>query len=351
MPTARTLSILLFFAIPLLAGKKKDETQVLELPKEPPLAVAAETRRLVFHTSPLSAKGLLSQQTKDAIKAVLKINNGATVVKIRAFVAGRGDMRRVPSMVSETFTEKKLPLPAVSVVQVGGLPLEGAQVVLETIAVAKKETNPSGVLFVGGQLASVPAAMEPTMPLAQKSLEALDGKLEGAEPLRVTCFTSSLEEAPKLSALLASRYPNAATDVVEVQRAIAHSAVECEGTARLTKPGPFTVEYRKGGGAVAVAAFQIAFTGTQIAFGLEEKDARLAFQRLDKALQPLGTSTKQTLTASIYPLSQSIADYLGGLLKDVFPPPESPALTMIPFEGLPSLDASFAADVAAVIHQ
>ena len=40
-------------------------------PKEPPAAVVGETQRLTFHVSPLSAKGLLTQQTRDALKANL----------------------------------------------------------------------------------------------------------------------------------------------------------------------------------------------------------------------------------------------------------------------------------------
>src|SRR4051794_29140348 len=124
---------------PALAAKKKKKekkeppeiTQVLELPKDPPQAVIAEADRLVFHVSPLSAKGLLSQQIRDAMKALWNSAKGAKIVKIRAFVAGSGDMRRVPAVVSEMFTEKKQALPAVSVIQVGGLPLDGAQVVME----------------------------------------------------------------------------------------------------------------------------------------------------------------------------------------------------------------------------
>ena len=78
----------------------------------------------MFHISPLSGKGLLSQQTRDALKAILKANGGAPVIHLRAFVAGSGDLRRVPQIVSEVFTAKKMPLPSVSVVLAGGLPLE-----------------------------------------------------------------------------------------------------------------------------------------------------------------------------------------------------------------------------------
>src|ERR1700681_2084024 len=69
---------------------KEPVTQVLPLLPDPPPAVAAETARLVFHVSPLSAKGLLSQQLRDALKALDHDNRGAQIVKLRAFVAGTG---------------------------------------------------------------------------------------------------------------------------------------------------------------------------------------------------------------------------------------------------------------------
>ena len=65
--------------------KKEEETQVLQLPKDPPSALTVETRRLVFHVTPLSAIGLLSQQTRDALKWLLHSTSGAAAVKLRAF--------------------------------------------------------------------------------------------------------------------------------------------------------------------------------------------------------------------------------------------------------------------------
>src|SRR5579862_2345592 len=95
--------IAMLLATLAFAGKKNpdDVTQILELPKDPPMVATGETARLVFHVSPLTAKGLLSQQTRDALKAILKANGGAQVVHLRAFVAGSGDLRRVPQIVSE----------------------------------------------------------------------------------------------------------------------------------------------------------------------------------------------------------------------------------------------------------
>src|SRR5258708_4816071 len=131
IPTA----ILAIFAcgILLTAGaaaqkKKKEVTQTLQLPKDLPNTTTGDTRRLTFHVSPLSAKGLLSAQVRDALRALLHETGGSTVLRIRAFVAGSGDQRRVRDLVSEAFTDRKQPLPTLSLVQSGGLPMEGAQV-------------------------------------------------------------------------------------------------------------------------------------------------------------------------------------------------------------------------------
>src|SRR5262249_37714565 len=96
---------------------KEEETQVLQLPKELPSAVVGNTRKLLFYVTPLSARGLLSQQVKDALKWIEKQSGGNTVLKLRAFVAGTGDLRRVRDLVSETFSDKRQTLPALSLIQ------------------------------------------------------------------------------------------------------------------------------------------------------------------------------------------------------------------------------------------
>src|ERR1035441_1901634 len=75
--------------------KKEEITQTLQLPRELPGAVTGETRRLTFHVTPLSARGLLSAQVRDALKALTRETGSNPVLKIRAFVAGSGDLRRV----------------------------------------------------------------------------------------------------------------------------------------------------------------------------------------------------------------------------------------------------------------
>lgn len=134
-------------AAPAQKKNKEEQTQVLQVPRELPFAVTGDPRRFTFHVTPLSAKGLLSQQIRDALKALDRGTGSDTILKIRAFTAGSGDLRRVRDLVSEIFTERKQPLPALSLVQSGGLPLEGAQVVLESISTTKKEVNPNGLAF------------------------------------------------------------------------------------------------------------------------------------------------------------------------------------------------------------
>src|SRR5215471_8878084 len=64
--------------------KKEEITQTLQLPKELPSAVIGETRRLTFHVTPLSGRGLLSAQIRDALKALTRETANNPVLKIRA---------------------------------------------------------------------------------------------------------------------------------------------------------------------------------------------------------------------------------------------------------------------------
>jgi enamine deaminase RidA (YjgF/YER057c/UK114 family) len=310
----RVAMLTMMFLAAVYAAKKKnsdDTTQTLELPKDPPMVAIGETRRLVFQVSPLSTKGLLSQQTRDALKAILKANGGAPVVHIRAFVAGSGDLRRVPQIVSEVFTEKKMALPSVSVVQAGSLPLENAQIVLETVSAGKREINPAGLMFVEAQRAET----------VEKSLDLLASRLAGATAVRVTCFVSAIGTPAAITA----RFPSAAVDLVQTQREPAQSEASCEAVGR--------------GGNIQSA--KLAFTGTRVAFGTDEKAARLAFQRMDRDLTEGGIDPADIVGTNIYPLSVRI----GELARKVRS--TAGTVTVIPFEGVASIDGSFAVDAVA----
>ena len=358
------LLALAVIAYPLLAKKKKPEeiTQTLALPQDPPATVTADTSRLVFHVSPLNAKGLLSQQVRDALKALLKSTGGATIVKLRALVAGSGDLRRVPAIVSETFTEKRLPIPAVSVIQVGALPMEGAQVVIESIAVAKKEMNPLGLVFVAGQAGSSDAPTVKVAPLAQKSMADLKTALNGAgagpaDVLRITCFCSSLEDYAAVRAIVEPDYKRAALNFVQIQRAPFRGVVECEAVAKATRKIASRLQFENPPGLTAspnfshlalVSAPRVVLTGTQVAYGYQDSDARLAFQRLAKALEAGGSSVKDIAFAGFYPLSASIIEQVRRIRFEFFDKSRPPAATMLPFEGLPAMDAGFGVDVVAI---
>ncbi len=353
---ALLLAFTLAAAGPLDKKKKEEETQVLQIPRELPGAVTADTRRMAFHVSPLSAKGLLSQQVRDALKALARSNGSGNIVKLRAFVAGSGDLRRVRDLVSETFTDRRQPLPALSLVQAGALPLTGAQVVLEATVLTRREVNPAGLVFVGGQSAGSDKPLDPAGPLAEKALERLNATLaeagaDAADVLRLTCFLSSFDGLDAVRQMVAARYPGAAANYVQIQRAPVHSVVEFEAVARLrSNPGPrvrLLSPTAGSSGAAVVGAREVVLSGTQVAFGFQESDARLAFARLGKAVEQQGASLKNTVFAGLYPLSFGQMPLLAATRAAFFAQDRPPAVTVLPFEGLPSTDAAFAVDVVA----
>lgn len=341
-------------AYPLLAKKKKPEeiTQTLELPKDPPATITVETARLEFHVSPLTAKGLLSQQVREALRALLKASGGSTIVKIRAFVAGSGDLRRVPAIVSETFSEKRLPLPAVTAVQVGALPLEGAQVVLEATAMAKKAANPHGLVFISGQGGGAPEKAFANL------TTALHGAgLETAAVKRLTCFVSSLDDYAEVRRGFEAGYRAAALDVAQLQRAPLGRMVECEAVAAAGHSAAAPVEFVNPPGLAAspnfsqlalISAPKLVLSGAQIAYGYQDSDARLAFQRLARELEQNGSSLRNVAFTHIYPLSTSLLEQVRRIRFEFFDKSHPPAATMLPFEGLPAMDAGFAIDVVAI---
>ena len=347
--------------------KKTDEelTQVLELPPDPPSTVTVDTSRLNFVTVPLTAKGLLSQQIRDSLKVLLSSTRGMTIVKIRAFVAGTGDMRRVQSIVSEVFTDKKQPLPVLSVVQVGGLPLEAAQVQIEAWVQEKKPVNPAGIVFLSGQQVAAESITPRMRDLTEKSMANLRIAVEGAgsspsDVLRVTCFLTSLEDIQDVRGVVAAVFPRPPVTFVMSQRAPAQSLVECEAVARLKSTPAQPVAFLNPAGltaspnysqAAAVNAPKLILAGSQLAFRYTEADARLAFQRLDKTLQGAGTSLKNTVFVNTYPLSQLLADLVRKVRFDYLDKSRPPASTMLPFEGLPSMDGAFSLEVVALPGQ
>jgi len=345
--------------IPVVAPENKqkkkkdaDATQTLPPPKELPSAVTADTDRLAFGVSPLIGKGLLSQQTREALKALLRTNHG-TIVKLRAFVAGSGDLRRVGELVGETFTEKHMALPVLSVVQVGALPMEGAQVVLESVEVDKRVVNPHGVAFLAGQNADSVAQS-----LARLKIALRGGGMESEDALRVTCFVSSLEEQRDTHQSMTAAFPGAVLNYVQMQREPVMPAAECEAVARLrgaisglvTFLNPPDLDKSPNYSQLAlVKSPKLVITGTQLAFGSQEGDIKLAFDRLQRVLSSSNARFDQVVMSHTYVTSTAIIPRVRTVRAGYYSSATPPASTLLPFEGLPSLDASFAVDVIAAL--
>jgi len=322
--------------------KKQQEeeiTQTLELPPEPPASVTADPARFVFLQAPLSAQGLLSRQTRDGLKALMQAAHGARFVRIRAYVAGTGDLRRVQSIVAETFAEKKQPLPVLVVAQVGLLPLDGAQVQLEAVAEQRKPTG-AGTVFASAQGATPQEVIEEI----GRALRQADARLDA--PASLVCGVSSSEMLEPMRRAALELLPRAAYVGFQLQRIPAPPRAACQAAAVLAKPAQGGVQWLEGG--VALSVPKIVVTGAQLAFRYEENDARLAYQRLDRTLQQAGSSLKRAVVLHVYPLSSQLAQ-LAQKVRVEFVDPARPPVGLVELvEGLPSLDGAFALEAVAL---
>ncbi|MBI4908977.1 MAG: RidA family protein [Acidobacteria bacterium] len=374
MRTFRTfLALLLLAAITaalLPAQKKKkrkkaDEeeiTQTHEIPKDPPAALSAQPQRLGFLAAPLSSKGLLSQQVRDGLKNLRSQARGASIIKVRAFVSGTGDLRRVPALVSEEFTGWRQPLPVVTAIRVGALPLEGAQVVLEGWTMEKRPVNPNGLAFFSGQQVTSKEPVEKVEPLFRESIANLAkaakaAKVDAPNILRVTCFASALGDYMQLRQHTAAQFPKASLVIVQALRGLSSGLVECEAVGRLSSAPslpmtainpealPSSPNYSQ---VMLVNAPKVILTGSQLAFHAQDADIRLAFDRLKKAVEGAGGSMKNTALTNYYPLAQSTIEKIRSIRFEFLDKARPPASTMLQFEGLPSMDASFALEVVTL---
>jgi enamine deaminase RidA (YjgF/YER057c/UK114 family) len=150
-------------------------------------------------------------------------------VKLRAFVAGSGDLRRIKDIVAEDFTEKKLTLPVVSTIQVGALPLTGAQVVIEAISSEKNVVNLNGLAFFSASESATPATA-----IAQLQTSTQNQRLPAGDILRVTCFLSSLDDEHSARSAVVAAFPSAVENFVQMQRQALEPKTLCEAVARWT---------------------------------------------------------------------------------------------------------------------
>src|SRR5262249_17691653 len=217
----------------------------------------------------------------------------------------------------------------------------------------RKEVNPNGVVYLPAVAVTSENALDPVAPLAARSLDQLRQTLKEAgspasDVLRVTCFLSSLENLAETRKLVEAEYARAALDYIQTQRAPARAVGACEAVARVAWSTGKKVHYIPAQGepkAVLVSAPQVVLSGTQMSYGYQEADSKLAFERLTKSLEAAGVAPRDVAYASYYPLAEPLAAQVRKLRGGFFP---SAAGSLVLFEGLASMDAGFAVDVVAV---
>ncbi len=326
--------------------KRKDiepKSQVLPLPPQPPMALKADTESLDFHLSPLLKTGGLAAQIHQSLSDLIRDTHGETIVKLRAFVAGAGDARRVEAEVSRLFTERKLPLPVLTVLQVGALGDEAAKVVIEAVVATHRVTNPNGLAFFAGQSGD---SLSAALAKVKESARALSVPPESI--LTTTCFTSRLDNFESLRAGIAESFPHANVNLVQAVRDPANDASTCQAIGQLSKsPGDGLVVLSRERRTALVSAKQLVLTGLQLSFGSFLDDAHEAFVRLQRSATALD-GVEAPVEVNVFSLDPS-----GGsaLQKTTAVPPSTFSAQMI--EGLPSVDATagieavLAADVPA----
>ncbi len=133
----------------------------------------------------------------------------------------------------------------------------------------------------------------------------------------------------------------------------------CEAVARLRAPAGEPLRMLEAGEdgqpplfsrVALVGAPRVVLTGSQLAFGYEDEDARLAFQRLGKTLEQEGSSLGPCGRGFDLRALSRCHRRAGrqDRRRSFLTPAKPPAGTLVPVVGLPSLDASFAVDVLAV---
>jgi hypothetical protein len=145
----------------------------------------------------------------------------------------------------------------------------------------------------------------------------------------VTCLVSDLDNARELLGMLKSRFPGAAINLVQSRRLAWQTEASCEGVS-------------SGG---ELTAPRVAFSGTQVAFGVDEKDAAVAVQRLDKALSEAGAPrTSDAALLNLYLISPATAVVALKQLTGTAP------VSAFSVEGVGPTSAGFAIDAVAPVR-
>jgi enamine deaminase RidA (YjgF/YER057c/UK114 family) len=301
------------------------------------MVLTADTDSLDFHISPLLRTGGLSAQIRQSLNNLINDTRGETIVKLRAFVSGTGDARRVQSETVTIFSDHRLPLPVLSIVQVGGVSADSAQVVIEAVVSTHKVVNPSGLAFITGQygrnFADSVEHLKSSAALANVAPDRL---------LTATCFTSATSDYEARRSAVKAAFPKAEIDIIQALRDPATEATMCEAVGQLSEAPASPVVRVEKAHATLVGAKHLVFTGLQLCFGSFLDDAQEANERLRKAT---GSSIAENSfsDAAVQIDAFSLTPAAGSALrkKTSFP---AISFTVLPVEGLTAIDATAGID-------
>lgn len=330
LPALRFLLPGVLAAAVAFAGRDKHKNEeVLPLPPEPPMALAAQTSSLDFHLSPLLQSGGLSSQIRQSLSDLIRETKGETIIRLRAFVSGTGDARRVQAQVGQMFTDRKLPLPVLAILQVGALGSPGAQVVIEAVVSTHREVNPAGLAFLFNQTGSgLPAA------IAKLKASAEQSGVAPSHVLTTTCFTAEIADNASAVEAVRSQFPATEVNIIQAVRDPLTSRTTCEAIGQLTTQPEGQVQRPKDLNATLVNSPQLVFTGLQLSFGNYLVDAKEAFERLRKTVSQFNTADTP-VEVDGFSLDPYAASAL--LKTNTFAPGVFNVETI---EGLPSVDAT-----------
>jgi enamine deaminase RidA (YjgF/YER057c/UK114 family) len=245
-------------------------------------------------------------------------------------------------MVSEMFTDKKLPLPVLTIVQVGGLGEESSAVVIEAISAERKPVNPNGLVFISGETGSSLQAS-----LAQVSEKSKSAGLAAGDVVSATCFTSRLNDYAGMHAAMAAAFPQASLNLLQALRDPMDSHTTCEAVGRIPSGDAKTGSSLPPGSRIAiVTAPQVVFTGLQLSFGTFLDDADSALSRLSRDAEAAHANLRSAVSFNAFSLSPAAVSALQKTMTKFNLPAN--ALTVQPVEGLPSLDAALGMEAVLV---
>jgi enamine deaminase RidA (YjgF/YER057c/UK114 family) len=92
----------------------------------------------------------------------------------------------------------------------------------------------------------------------------------------------------------------------------------------------------------------MVLTATQLVFGDQDSDFRLAYQRVAKSMAPLGATFKDVFWTGTYALTRPNASKLENIQQEFLDRTAPPPHTALQIEGLPSPDATAAIEFIAV---